>query len=524
VLSEQTTAQRTPRGRDLALLFLVALLATLLRLYHLGFQSLWYDECEALQVWQGLSKMPLGERTTWLAQGLPLHDLLMASWIALGTEEFTLRLPSALFGVLTVPASYALGTRLIGRSRALVVALLVALSPFHVWYSQEARPYAMLMFLATVSALCFLGWLQRGGATWWWSWIGASVLCVLTFRPAAYILIFQGMFLVFVWRAYGRRFVRTVAQPVVWVPALILFLIGLPWVFDSSEDLYRSLFDPESMFRNLQPVSAAALPYTFFALTAGFSVGPSVAELHLPGPLEQVRLHGVEISVYLTVFSVLLFLGCKRLLRQRERFLFVALYIAVPIAVMWLLSVLTGHAYNARYAAPALIPYLFVIAAGLCPEQTGPRSWWTIGARSLAHLLCYSLLLGALYGYYLDPKYAKIDSRSVAATIEREKQPGDVILLSVYWYDGALPCYLESSLPVVTFDRRRETALEAGDGRYELLASHPRTWLVSPQPWSAGREEGLPPGLGDRYGVVKYWDFPGVRLSLLEWQDALTLR
>ena len=82
-----------------------------------------------------------------------------AGW-ASGTARARLRLPSAVFGVLTIPLVYALGRTIRDHRLGIVAALLFAISPFQVWYSQEARGYSLLTLGAT-SAMLGVAFLLR---------------------------------------------------------------------------------------------------------------------------------------------------------------------------------------------------------------------------------------------------------------------------------------------------------------------------------------------------------------------------
>ena len=112
----------------------VTALALLLRLHDLAAQSLWWDEVTS---WQQ-ARLPLPELLAATAADNypPLHNLLLHLSMALfGEGEFALRLPSALIGALSVLALYWTGSLLVGRGAALLAALLLAVSGFHLWYS-----------------------------------------------------------------------------------------------------------------------------------------------------------------------------------------------------------------------------------------------------------------------------------------------------------------------------------------------------------------------------------------------------
>lgn len=145
---------RLPRWWPLAALIV---LAAALRLSTLGLQSFWYDEAfTPLRVlhpslWATLRGVARTENTP------PLwYVLVWADSRVLGSGEVALRLPSALAGIATVPVAWMIGRELAGRRAAVLCATLVAVNPLFVWYSQEARAYALFVFTGALAMLCFL--------------------------------------------------------------------------------------------------------------------------------------------------------------------------------------------------------------------------------------------------------------------------------------------------------------------------------------------------------------------------------
>ncbi|MGD2143899.1 MAG: glycosyltransferase family 39 protein, partial [Anaerolineae bacterium] len=115
-----------------------------MRFHRIGSQGLWIDE--AFSIW--LARRPLGEMLHWVAevdQHPPLYYALLHGWTEVfGDSEASARSLSALFGSLTIPVVYLLGRRLSGEKVGLLAALILAVSPFHVRFAQEARMYTLL--------------------------------------------------------------------------------------------------------------------------------------------------------------------------------------------------------------------------------------------------------------------------------------------------------------------------------------------------------------------------------------------
>ncbi len=164
---------RTARGQrlrgeaiPLALLALLTLVAGALRRYHLGQQSLWFDEADLVI----RAREPLGQllrNFVHPGENGPLYTLGLACWMKVfGTSEVAVRLPSAIAGTLAIPAFYGLGRALRGSRLGLIAAALLTISPYAHWYAQDAKMYSLLVLLTIVSTWLLLIAVRRGGAAW----------------------------------------------------------------------------------------------------------------------------------------------------------------------------------------------------------------------------------------------------------------------------------------------------------------------------------------------------------------------
>ena len=105
-------------------------------------------------------------RLLWSYQGnMTLYYVLLRAWIHLGDSEFTVRCLSVLFGVLTIPATYALGARLFDRATGLLAAVLLSVHSFHIAFSQEARGYSLLSLLLVLTSYDTFRELREAGLT-----------------------------------------------------------------------------------------------------------------------------------------------------------------------------------------------------------------------------------------------------------------------------------------------------------------------------------------------------------------------
>src|SRR6188474_14958 len=145
------------RSRTFWIVAGLTVLAAALRFATLGIQSYHHDEIVTASrilrgsFWHAMDAVGFSESAP------PLYYALAWLWTQVtGTAEYGLRSLSALAGVATVPVVFLLGAELRGRRTGIVAAALVAANPMLIWYSQEARAYALLVLLTTLSLLYFV--------------------------------------------------------------------------------------------------------------------------------------------------------------------------------------------------------------------------------------------------------------------------------------------------------------------------------------------------------------------------------
>jgi 4-amino-4-deoxy-L-arabinose transferase-like glycosyltransferase len=159
---------------------LLILFAALLRLPNLG-ESLWFDEV-MYSTRIGTRSLQALWRSVTDSQHGPFYPAVLYLWTTLaGESEIMVRLPSMVCGIGSIVLAYLLARRHAGSRAAVVAALFLCLSPVHVWYSQEATPYAMALFLL-LAAMYVQPWVAPSAAGMGWAalyvlLLSAAVLC-----------------------------------------------------------------------------------------------------------------------------------------------------------------------------------------------------------------------------------------------------------------------------------------------------------------------------------------------------------
>ena len=344
----------------------VLALAAGVRLYHFERLNLWFDEGATI----------LFARQPW-ANVLGLHGQYEPHpplyYAAVKLVELVLPVVSAgrflsiATGTLTVAVVYALATRLLGRMPGLVVALVLALSPLHIWYSREARMYAPSVLLVACAALALIGFAQAGEHRARWGWAAlyglSCLLAMYVVYSSFYPLAAQGAILLLLTWRYRRQ-----ALPL-WVALALAAIAYLPWLpqifsgVNSLADRSGALGPTPGRLRDL--------------LLAAFGLGGvgQRGESFYPGLWEtQASWHGL----FLLVLAPVLVLGLVMLARRSA----LAALTAGTLLVGTIVVAVVTSAYSPGFAPRTLLYVVlgWAILVGAATLLRRPR-WLMVVAR-----------------------------------------------------------------------------------------------------------------------------------------------
>jgi uncharacterized membrane protein len=191
----RTRLKRVPP--ELVLLAVITAVGLAIRVATLASQSYWVDEATTVHD-VGLSFGGLLHQVHVNETTPPLYFILAWAWSKVfGTGEVGLRSLSLVCGLGTIPVAYLAGRELVSRAAGLVAALLVAVSPFMVWYSQEARAYALFTLLSGLSFLFWARSWRRATNRDVWLWALFSALAVLTHFFAGFLVAAEGLLVLY---------------------------------------------------------------------------------------------------------------------------------------------------------------------------------------------------------------------------------------------------------------------------------------------------------------------------------------
>lgn len=476
-------------GRPLIAVLALTAIGFLLRLAGLD-QGLFADEASTYKVatdagspWDVIDLIRGDQSVVELTP--PLSFILAWASAKIGDPTIWVRLPSLLAGALMIPAVYAVGVRTLGRGPALIGAALVALSPFLIFYSQEARSYLPAAFAVVVATLALLIALERRTVWWWAAYAAASTACLYLSYTTALPLLAQ-----FLWVLWARRDA--------WRPLLasnaIAALLFLPWLGEFFDD-GRSPFNflPSAHPLTLDNVSSDLAHLTIGSPIADLSAVPGtvawvlivaglvvavVAALRRPAP-QPVPVPGSGSGAGLS--------------------LLLAMALACPVGMLvW--SLLGTTIFDARNLTPSL-PYLLLVFGAVLLAPRMP-------IRALAAGLALAGFgLGALATLRSENERPQV--RAAAEFALANLDPGDPVYAVENATYGGLEGPLERYLkPYVPDDDLREAA----DTPPGTLPSGPeRVALIS---WDADALAGVEvtptePALPAGYAELAAETFPG---------------
>jgi 4-amino-4-deoxy-L-arabinose transferase-like glycosyltransferase len=388
----------------------------------------------------------------------PLYFLLQyLAWPLVGRSTFMLRFLAAVFGVLTVALTYKLGEALFDHKVGLAGALLTALLPLHVQYSQIIRPYTLLSALSLASAYFLVRALKTNRSVHWIGFVLTAGLNFYNHYNALFVLAAEGLFTAVVWCVTLAGVVKKRQPPgrligpvlgflmvgILCAPGLIR-LFGFPWVGLSGQ-------------REAGGSIIVELTLPFFR---SFLYRIGVREAWLQGLLVGLMVLGLVASLYR---------------RRWQAALLTVLWISLPFAILSVIK--SPRPFAERYlifvppVALLLVGEGIVFGAealGILADRQGKRHLrWTL---TIVFSLALALLLAGSLPAYYSANRAEGRLEQTIVVLERQARPGDVVIVSPRTFvrplavDGADVLYLHKHL----------TPAELED-----LASHyQRMWIL----------------------------------------------
>jgi len=383
-------------------------LAAGLRLYRLGAESLWYDEAFSVS----LAQWPLDALLRIVDIGLRstdrnLYNILLHVWIGIaGTSEVSVRFPSALAGIGCVVLILLVSWELFHREDvALLSAGLLAISPLHLWYSQEARTYILFTLGILASAYTQLVALRAESTRWWAANALVGTLSMYTHPFAALGIAAQNMFMI--WWLGQHGWPRRVIRPWLWSQGAIVAAYAPALV-----DILRQ--PSEGWGSWIRERYGRPDLHDLVAMLGTFTYGTVLRGEDLLRRLAMVATGGMAVVGTLGV--------CRQRPSQedgREGQVYALLMFMIPVATLFAISQ-SVPLFLARYLIIALPGFLLLVAYGLATLRPSVLT----GTLMLVIIAVSAWGIQAIYAGNL-----KEDWRGAAMYVAARADPLDVIVL-----------------------------------------------------------------------------------------------
>lgn len=399
-------------------------LALGLRVSGLNTRPLWYDEAFAVLFSEkGFWGMLAGTLTQVQGVAADVHPIayytVLDFWMRIfGQSPFAVRLLSVFAGLLTVVIIFELGRLLFSQRAAIVAMLMVAVMPFHIYYSQETRMYAPLALFCLMSILFFVRAVQaemKNSRQIWQHWLGF----VLSSAAALYM---QNLAVVFLLTLGLSTLPRPRIYAKMAIAGVIVLTLWLPWFVNLG-----------SQFAKLQQAYWVTKP-TLLTLLQTLLV------YHTGEELLEVRLL-LPVALFVAIVLPLMLIFQIVMARLKPKTNLVVWLVGLAFGTPFLLFVIS--LFQPVYVQRALLPaaLLYVIGVSwLLVEATMPN----LIRLMLASLLTVTLL-GGLYAHYTFAQFPRPNFQSAIAFLENNVQSGDLVLHSnkltffpMHYYDRNL--------------------------------------------------------------------------------------
>jgi len=455
-------------NRTRLLLGLIVILGIFLRLYHISDQGIWFDEAFSIYESQRHATRILASYDP----SPPLYYLVLHFWMEVfGTSEVSVRVPSAIFGVISIIVIYLLGKLIFNKRVGIYSALLIALSPIHIFYSQEARAYSLLFLLTMLSAYFYLRLKQDFSRNNIAGYLISCIFMLYSHLYAALILLVLNMhFFLTEINFSSIRKIKLSKKAIHWIYLQIIILITyVPWLITISRTL--SLGSTEWISKP----TFLDLITTFYTFISGFGFSFFGDVLWL----------GAIVLFFRYTFK-----------SDKNKTLFLLSWVLIPILLPFAFSLVFKPIFVIRYTLLASLPLYIIISRSITNMDKIKRRALTISI-----IILYAFTL-----YIQQSIEVKDRWEDVSDFMKSNVQDGEKIFIvaqyealpfSYYYRPG---CYKETNIDDCYY----------AEGIYPLKSINQlqgleddSLWLVLSREYFAPESREILPHLYDNYEVKK---------------------
>lgn len=451
-------------SKTFLLLFLIVLLGSILRFYHLGKEELWLDEIfttdEARQSIYHLLPQVFENDTIF-----PLYSILAHfSLRLLGESAVSVRLPACIFGILAIPLFFLLGKKLFDEQTGLVCAFLLSISPYHIFYSQEARPYSLQVFLLIGMIYFFIRILQSNDALNWSLFLVFEILAIYAHWYSGIMV--ATLLIYYVWKWFHRNENIKVHLTQMVIIQIIVLLAVAPWImtFGYYKPWLKNTWIPRT---KPMMILDTFVNFSTSLTNKSFSQNGLPSEIVWLGSI----FFGISILLYLIYGYKVHFSKTFKQSKGNRNFLYyfpLVLFI-LPMVIMYFYSLKVHSFLSYRYLIIALPGFYLVSGNGLI-SLIQPRL-----------KIFIIIAVACVYGFCLHDYYSishKTGLKRETEYIQQHYEQDDAIMIVPFYWVKALLHYCPNAKNLI---------LPQNPNKYdssELVKTYARIWLIEVIPYT----------------------------------------
>ncbi len=451
------------------IIYLLILIGGLLRIYGIEQKSLWVDELASINVSKDTHLLLnyCAQRNTPPLRNLLIHYLTQLKLIRI---EALVRLPSAIAGIISIYLIFLFAKILVNEKVGIIAAILLTFSPWHIFHSQDARMYSVVMCLGLASSICILKGLsirevisknegndsnqsKKGNWLYWIFFAIFNAINAYISYFGIFIIIAQYFFILLnlIIRYFSEKSLKAVTKilSLSILSGLIMFLIYLPWLIYSPKDVkdikvrgvLLKVLDQYGITTGETPIDQET-QIQGDEIARGPGYNPFGTQYNLQYFSNLFSKFGSEKLrwIYLIFFISGLIIS---FFRYKQLFLFTITLVIVPIIILLLTN--ASWFFPPRYLSYEMFIYLTICAVGIngLLKIIKDRNIISAGHKILTVILLLILIIFnsiEIFGYY---KAEKQDWKGLAKYLETNVQDGDTIIAGAYWTSLGILQYVE---------------------------------------------------------------------------------
>jgi mannosyltransferase len=482
-------------------LFAITLLALFIRAYHLDALSLWYDEGATVAI-------TLGGLPEWQKDvHPPLYYFLLYNWMHISGSDYWIRMLSVVFGAATIPIVYLIGDKMFGWKAGLIAGGLMAILPYHIRFSQEARMYTLMTFCFAVALWGLVIAVQEKKRYGWASYVvGMTLLAYSQGVGILYLGVLGAIFLILSDKPLAPR---------TWLPFILasslVLIFFLPWMGFFAQTTKSIVQDYWISAPTLVDVTDV-----FRVFTVGEMISPSSIISHrfnitLPDWLGW--------AILLTPFLLAIGLAIKLVEpNQRRACGAVVTIIVLPTLLLYFVSLVLKPIFLARVLLPCTIGLVLLLASPWNNHRKYPPA-----QMGLIGIMALLLVMTDFYYYrYVN----KQEWRAMASVLAKEMRANDVLF---YYVDSSTGRYLlhryDTTGRIARVREFSATGLPADcandptpclETNLGGLPAGQRVWIIGAHEQFVPHTKQIATWLEQNLRLQREWPLYGIRLSLTQ--------